>query len=175
MAAEKAEILEYLLETRAFFLTYHNHKEASAWVGTAAFLPVVTLLMTAISKISPKIPVLGRFNILGTLVLTAFGIIFLIYVRKQLIYRKLAATINEECSRWIAQILEGNLSPADVSFILRDRQDSYKEQAYFLPASLLDKIKGRRKIVSRSLTRTVWAYMVLTYLLALAWLWFSHR
>lgn len=49
MAAEKPEILKYLAETRAFFLTYQNHKEASAWVGAAAFLPVVTLLMTAIS------------------------------------------------------------------------------------------------------------------------------
>lgn len=98
------------------------------------------------------------------------------YICKQLFYRELAAGVNEVCSRWIAQILEGELSPANVSFKLNNnRHDLYTRQAYFLPESLLNEIIKRKKIVSKSLTWPVWAYMVLTYLLALAWLWLSHK
>ena len=104
MDNEKEDILKYLSELHDKFLSYHNHKESSAWVAVGLF-PIVIIQVLSI-YLSRKLSHELTINILLTIILIISGIIVsLCYIKQQFILLKYAANVVSACRRLHIRIL----------------------------------------------------------------------
>ena len=80
MTIEKDQLLKYLADLRAYFTTYHNHKEISAWAAVAFTLllagPVTKTIETVIRNSTP-------LRVTASVVLIAVFLALVVYLREQ--------------------------------------------------------------------------------------------
>jgi len=178
---EKDAILKYLADTNARFCEYHDHKENSAWAATAAFFPLLAFLISVFEKASPAAYRTICFAIAGSIILLVYGYIFYIFIEKQLTFRRFAASVNNICFRWIAQILKGERNPAGFSLDLNDLGEINTKKIkkiggnYFsLPKSMLSEAEPFDNEIKKTLIIFEFAprlFIFWSLFLAIVWIW----
>jgi len=108
----RKEILEFLRDTQAYFGSYHNHKESSAWAGIVLYCVV---LVNLIDAIEPQIssPSFTREKLWITLGVGLGAVICSMYIRGQLALRKRAADVVAACIRLRSEIISDPSTPLD--------------------------------------------------------------
>jgi len=138
------QLLKYMTDLRAFYLPYHNHKEASAWAAVAWAATVLGLILVFIEKLAPAnrpellLPTALSFT---ALVMAYTGIMFS-YIKKQFQLRSFAADVNAAAFRWSARILaSADSKPIQLDLSLATKSDLDYHAATYLPTFILDEVK----------------------------------
>lgn len=106
-------VMTYLLDTRAWYLTYHNHKENCGWVAVAAYTGGA--LAVCISTIAMQPSMFHRWIV--TFAIAVIASIFGTFVEAQLQLRAISVRIVARCNtlwnRWASESDEAIHSDID--------------------------------------------------------------
>jgi hypothetical protein len=102
----------WLTETHQYWLTYHNHKETSAWLAVAGYLALIVGLANA------GLPITSNtiLQVVFTALVLTIGFGFLWFVRRQLQLRRTGGLLATTASR-----LQTNLFLDSISMNLTDK------------------------------------------------------
>lgn len=162
----KNQVIQFYESTRQYYLTYHNHKELSAWAGLGLEGLICTIITAATLK--------GN-QCLINYILAIFEIIMCIflykYINNQLIMKQIGADYTAAATLILSEIILAEESNFDSNKYLRINKhidNKNAQSAYVLPEYLLAKSKDLHDKGSGFHDKTKRTITILFVLIALA-------
>lgn len=176
MKDKNLELLQYLENTRSFFLSYHNHKEVMAWAGIVLFVALLTAIINVPNgtRVHPLFYKAGK-----TFAIVIFAMIVLNYLRVQFFLVSYASHVNAACFRLSAEILAAPEADFKLDLSLKPLGGISEEgvqAVYYLPKGILD-LKDAMKNVGVSARQDLemlgYLLVVFSSLVAIVCVWLT--
>ncbi len=135
----KEKVAQYYEDTRKYYSSYHNHKEASAWGGIVLYV----LFCGAAARLdTPNSSVLW-FNIGFSVFVAAIALSIILYVKNQYTLKDVAAAHTAAATFLLAEIILCSESKFDAReyMAIEESADVRYQASHVLPKKLLEKSK----------------------------------